>query len=146
MEKFAKFSMRENWKKDPPKKQNQALIPPTPKTNRTMVISVSGGWWSGIFLSLFLFSKGQLFEEKKENRPPISDFFWGENSPFCFFFLIKRSQVTWSRELFRKFPKKSSHFISKSYEKSSRLLEDLGRSLVFLKKSPYIYIYIANRL
>jgi len=64
--------------------------PPTPKTNRTMVISVSGGWWSGIFLPLFLFSKGQLFEEKKENRPPISDFFCGENSPFCFFFFDKK--------------------------------------------------------
>jgi hypothetical protein len=64
--------------------------------------------------SFSFFSKGQLFEEKKENRPPISDFFCGENSPFCFFkFILKRSQVTWSRELFRKFQKKSSQFISR---------------------------------
>jgi len=35
-----------------------------------------------------------------------SDFFCGENSPFCFFFFfLLKSQARWSRELFGKFPK-----------------------------------------
>jgi len=85
-EKFAKFSMRQNWKKDPPNKQNQAEIPPPPKPNRTMVISVSGGWWSGIFFSLFLFIKGQLFEEKKKINPQSVISFVAKIRHFAFFF------------------------------------------------------------
>jgi hypothetical protein len=41
------------------------------------------------FLFFFL-AKVNFFEEKKENRPPISDFFCGENSPICFFLIYKK--------------------------------------------------------
>jgi hypothetical protein len=67
-EEFAKFSMRQNWKKDPPNQQNQAEIPPPkpthPPPSKTQSYYGNECKWGLMewnIPSLFLFSKGQLF-------------------------------------------------------------------------------------
>jgi hypothetical protein len=64
----------------------------------------------------------------------FSDFFCGVNSPF--FYFGKKSQATWSGELFEKFPKKITK--EESYEIAKVFLEASGRFLAFFFSNRHI--------
>jgi hypothetical protein len=64
----------------------------------------------------------------------FSDFFCGKNLPFSYF--NKKSQATWSGELFGKFPKKITK--EESYEIAKVFLESSGRFLAFFFLNSHI--------
>jgi hypothetical protein len=66
-------------------------------------------------------------------------FFCGEFSPFCY---LKKSQATWSRELFGKFSQKNPPYFKEESCEMAKIFGAFGQISIFhLLKSPYL----ANR-